>query len=923
MISFGDLFGIVWLVPVLLLTILWIRTPIFVSARGKRVLLWLKLGILGLLVLALIDPKIETRSFHEEFGAIFAIDVSPSVDPDSLAGAFRSVAGLCADLPDHVVPQFILFSGNQAAIERLPEDWKTEPTNEDVKNFLRGVRRESSTDLGGALLESMKALPAGRRGRIYLFSDGCDTHGDVGQAVQSLSDANLPVSVVPLEVARIRSRPQIIKCVFPDRVFPGEEFAARILISNPGGGSLTLELRGTDRSIFKEEFSSPEGLSARTLKITPKTRGVIGYSVRVLPSGEPQKAAQYLSTVTVRPLPRALIFEEDNGDGKLLREILANEKIEFATFSPASWPADFATAIQPYPCIILNNIPRKRFKDSDLETLRRNVRNGSGLLMVGGPNSFGLGEYTETPMEDLLPVRLPRRTVNQQLALVLVLDASGSMFGESWDYLIAATKEILQLCKGQYVGIIMFNHLPSWVLPVQQIDELGDIFTALDQYYPGGGTVFSLPLAQALVALKDLPFDHKNVIMLSDGIPSDFNFVTPLYENFREFKVSVTTIAAGSNVNSDNLRNIADETGGEFYTSPDFAELPQIFRKEFKRISAPPFIEENFKPVLTEGTTFARGITQAEIPALDGLVITQKKDKAVMVMASNRGDPVLTYWRFGLGRSAAFTSDLLPNWSRKWASWNGLGKLIRQSIKELSEGVPERFSLETTQKGSDLHIFVQPGSTEKAVFRFLQATDTASRSHLLPLTLGSDGRYEAVMRNTPPGMYVAEVLTDSASRVGATLAATNESQEFRAPRMNLPLLRQIADQTGGEVIEDGGQLSMATIPVGRKISTFVPLWPWLVIFALLLFLIDIYLRRAGVFGLHERSGAKTEGGEAQGEIYLQLGQKFSNLAEEHSLRGEEEEAKRYYLRAKAFFMKAKATQEAHQMWERYKRFESR
>ncbi len=923
MIGLGNPFGIVWVVPVLLLTLLWIRTPVFVTAAGKRVMLWLKLAVLGLLVLALLDPRWETQKFQEDYRVVFAFDISPSVDPESLAWALGVVASLTADLPSHVTPGFLFFSGPRGTVDRLPSDWgEAPPDRAAVDALLAKVPREPSTDLGGALEEGLKAIPPGRRGRLYLFSDGGDTHGGVGAATRHLAEANLPVTVVPLEPVRSRRQPRIVRAVFPDRIFPGEEFPARFLVDNPLGASLTLELRGSDGTTIQRVLAEGgPGLSAHTIEVKPQARGVVGYVAQVTDSERPGPASRQFATVTVRSMPKALVFEEDPKAGRFLRELLEAERIEFRTVNPGSWPADLGAALFPYPCIILNNIHRQHFTDAHLATLQQAVRNGTGLLMVGGPNSFGLGEWTDTPVEEVLPVRMPKRTVNQPLALILVLDCSGSMHGDSWDYLIAATKEILRLCRGHYVGIILFNHLPTWVLPLQQIDDLDEIYRILDRYFPGGGTVFSLPLAQALVALKDQPFAHKNVLMMSDGIPSDFHFVTPLLENFREYKVPVTTVAAGTDVNPNTLRAIADGTGGEFYESPDFAELPEIFRKEFKRISAPPFIEEPFQPLLTESTGLARGITQAEIPTIDGLVVTQKKDRATVVLTSNRGDPVLAWWRHGLGRTAAFTPDLLPVWTRSWARWNGLGKLVRQTVKELSEGAPERFTIETAQRGSDLQLWVQPGANEKSPFRFLRLTDAAGQSRHLTLTLGTDGRYETVWRGARPGLWVAEVTNDQGARVGATLVAANESREMVITRTNLPLLRQIAEQTGGELVEDPDQLGLHTIPAGVETTLFVPLWPWLVLVALLLYLVDIYLRRANVFGLRGRSELKEGTPESPGEIYLQLAQKFQNLAEEHSLRGEEAEAKRFYLRAKAFFMKAQATREANRMWERYKRFE--
>ena len=54
---------------------------------------------------------------------------------------------------------------------------------------------------------------------------------------------------------------------------------------------------------------------------------------------------------------------------------------------------------------------------------------GRGLVMVGGPRAYGAGGYTETPLEETLPVDMGVRDRQKQpdVALVVVIDKSGSM----------------------------------------------------------------------------------------------------------------------------------------------------------------------------------------------------------------------------------------------------------------------------------------------------------------------------------------------------------------------------------------------------------------------------------------------------------------------------------------------------------------
>ncbi len=41
-------------------------------------------------------------------------------------------------------------------------------------------------------------------------------------------------------------------------------------------------------------------------------------------------------------------------------------------------------------------------------------------------------------------------------------------------------------------------------------------------------------------------------------------------------------------------------------------------------------------------------------------------------------DPVLARWKFGLGTTAAFTSDLSTNWGADWVGWEGYRPFVKQ-----------------------------------------------------------------------------------------------------------------------------------------------------------------------------------------------------------------------------------------------------
>ena len=69
--------------------------------------------------------------------------------------------------------------------------------------------------------------------------------------------------------------------------------------------------------------------------------------------------------------------------------------------------------------------PPGPWAQSKMEVIRAAVRDlGKGLLVVGGPHSFTMGDYRDTPLEDVLPVfsQVPEREETGRVALGLIID---------------------------------------------------------------------------------------------------------------------------------------------------------------------------------------------------------------------------------------------------------------------------------------------------------------------------------------------------------------------------------------------------------------------------------------------------------------------------------------------------------------------
>ena len=90
-----------------------------------------------------------------------------------------------------------------------------------------------------------------------------------------------------------------------------------------------------------------------------------------------------------------------------LAGVLSHYAIPFERVDSTQSPdADFY--VKKYSLYILSDYPRKQFLTGQLEHLVEAVRQGSGLLMVGGWESFHGkdGEYHDSPLVEVLPVTM-------------------------------------------------------------------------------------------------------------------------------------------------------------------------------------------------------------------------------------------------------------------------------------------------------------------------------------------------------------------------------------------------------------------------------------------------------------------------------------------------------------------------------------
>jgi Ca-activated chloride channel family protein len=397
--------------------------------------------------------------------------------------------------------------------------------------------------------------------------------------------------------------------------------------------------------------------------------------------------------------------------------------------------------------------------------------------------------------------------------------------------------------------VIAFESEPYVIAEVQSAANKGAILDRISAIEAGGGTSIYPGMEVAFDALKQTQAKLKHVIVLTDGIsePGDFEGIT---RSMSAERMTVSTVAVGDDADRRLLEQIAEWGKGRHYYTDDPASVPQIFAKETVTASKSALHEQPFAPQLLRPTQVLADIDLPNAPLLLGYVTTRPKPTAELILVSEKGDPVLAWWRYGLGMSVAFTSDAKGRWAADWLNWPGFSKFWAQVARHAMR--------KSEAKG--VAVQVQPGDRQAAVT--VDAVDLAGRfvnqaeaELVLVEGPGQAGEKTVPLAQTAPGHYQGSVPTPEKGEYHFRLAVKQKGQpvaelsrgltvgfdeEFRLKPTDEELLRKVAEVSGGRYNPPPEELFT---PPERSAERAVALWPYLLAAALILFLADVALRR--------------------------------------------------------------------------------
>ena len=820
---------------------------------GDRWALGLRCALLAVLLLSLTKPTIPR--WADRLNVTFLLDVSDSVSLAARESGYRFAAQSVAAMQPGDQAGVVVF-GEEAMV-----DQPLRPTSKIERPQAHVPGR--GTNLAQALQLGLATAPPGQANRFVLLTDGRQNMGNALAVAQAAKDAGADIYYVPAPLT-FPQEVVVESMVLPQEVKFGEPFQAKVVAWSQAEAQGRLSLYRNGEFLGSQVVRLAPGKNVYTYRQSLEQSGIHVYQAALDVEGDTiEENNRALGTLVVRGRPQVLLAEKDRAQAQALAAALRSQHVDVTVVEADKIPKDMA-GLQKYDGLVLSNVSSLKMTKKQMENIRDYVREqGGGLIMLGGEESFGLGGYYRTPIEEALPVTMEvkQKIEIPSLAVVLSIDRSGSMAMTTDEKVtkLDIAKEAAHLVvdlldERNEVGVMSWDTEFIWDSPLKPARDKQSIHHAIATIKAGGGTDGYPALKESYQVLFDRPALLKHVIFLSDGQMTRGDF-SGLLRRMAKDKITVSTVAIGKDADVPLMVDVAKWGRGRFYYTEDDATIPRIFTLETQLASKASLVEQPFKAVVASPAHEAiQEIDWKEAPPLGGYVATSMKANADLVLMTHQEDPLLATWRYGLGRSVAFTSDAKAKWGVLWVRWGGFNKFWSQVTRWALRTGTRSDTVATVSRTDNVGEVTVDAIDPKGEFiNFLDSqvgvvAPDKTRT-VIDLEQVGPGRYRGRFPAGQEGVYLVGMAQRRADQmVGSQLAGlvVPYGQEFRDLGVDESFLRELTELTGGGMLSEPKD---AFLQNRHRSRLSVDIWPWLVGMVAMLLIPEIALRRIGPVGL--------------------------------------------------------------------------
>jgi uncharacterized membrane protein len=838
MLTFEQPLLLLLLVPIAILVYLAWRSMSLPFPRGQR---WLILGcrvaLFSLIICALAGAAWSQPVTRQS--VVFVGDISASTDTQRAFIEQWITNALKHKGPDDQVG--IVAVGRNALVEQ------------SVRTQIDFTRFESApdtnyTDLAAGLRLAAAILPTDTQRRIVLLSDGQQNIGDAQQEAQLLQQEGIRLDIVPLPTTK-SAEARISGLSAPTELHTKEHFLLHAQLFSTVAQPATLRLYMDQTLLLQMPTHLIVGTQEISFSLLAPPPGFHTYRVTLEATQDTILANNEAAAfVNVQGAPLVLVIEGKPGEGQNIVAALQATSIKVTVGTANDIPTTL-DGLAGYSGVVLADVPAVSLGTVRMHILQAYVRDlGRGLIVSGGENSYGVGGYANTPLEQTLPVTMdiPQHKETPDIAVVLIVEDLES--NPAVNISKEAAKGVVGLLTPRdQVGVS--GGCGALVAPMQHVTNRTAIDQIIDTMDPCDPGSYLPDLANAETVLLKTNAKIKHVILLGDGDTFEGTETTAQLIKMANEHISVSTVATNAEDYQQLglMQQIATLGKGRFYRADDPSVIPQILLKETQQATRRAIISDPFVPAIVGSNPILTGL--GALPGLTGYVATTPKPTGQIVLISDKDDPVLAVWQYGLGRVVAWTSDALGLWTANWLRWNAAPRWWANLVTWALPTPDSLLNVNAAVSGGSGHLTVdlptgtsvEPGSQQQVQVKII-APDLSQESVTLQPT--APRRWEGNFPTTEVGAYILQVSWQGASdRLGTTTGlVVPYSPEFLSTGTDTHFLTSLARAGGGALLSPGGTAGAfaSNLP---PVSAAIPITFWLLALAALLLPIDIAARR--------------------------------------------------------------------------------
>ncbi len=703
-------------------------------------------------------------------------------------------------------PSLVILADNSSSFSIFEDSIAETIKGRLEKDFpvaIKSIASKERSALGDAVLNNMQGDD-----NILLVTDGRSTYGrDLGDILQFAYELNSTISMLKLSPKAEDASIEILGSSQQVEQVETEFLVAVHVVGKPSC-TISLEVNGNiiEKRSKLEDFVFTRPFPEGTHKIMARLECKDFF---------PQNNVFY-KTVHIIPKPRVLLVSKAASPlDHVLTRYYRYERL-----------AEMPSSIDEYDTVVINNYNADELR-AFVPKLSDYVADGSGLVVVGGKNSYDLGNYKNSLIEALMPVQVgvADKTDEAKSNVVVVIDISGSTgatFGsgsssKKVDIEKALALDILKdIRANDIVAVVAFNNMAYEVSPLSPLSEKKDIADKISRLQDSGGTEMlnGLRMAYRMMAFAQ---GGKNIVVISDGATLYGPTVLGYAETLARSGIRIHSVGVGQNTDRAFMSALANSGNGIYLEPTEHQQLKIIFDKgsaeQDDKMRLATLNRNHFITKKLELDAEVTGFNQA-VP----------KQSARTLVTTLDGNTIVAEQRFGLGRVVSVTTDDGSMWSGQLFSTKN--SVIWTRIINYAVGNPARKSPFYVQM-EDVHL------GEPITIRL--KSDSFPSHDTLTFTKVGEKLYEAMYMPREQGFY---------DFFGSS-AAANYPLEYKNVGLNQEL-QTLVGITGGKsfALDEADKMKefikITSMRVKREIRFLR--WPF-VAAAMIIFLILLIIRR--------------------------------------------------------------------------------